>query len=331
MEKFSKLLFVFLMAFAVVSVSCNRNNDDDDDTTVDNKFETLKTYMVSNSMDLPDVLNSWITTAENVYTAMTDADATNDYYIIDIRSAADFATGHIEWATNSTLADILTTAQGANGKPIIVACYTGQTASHAVVALRLSGYPDAKVMKWGMSGWTDAAGYDRWTGNTGNIGDGHANWEGAPGNLTANYEFGNPVVTSTQSDAADILAERVELMLTNGFKGVDGSDVLNNYADYFINNYWDQTDVEHYGHIKGAYRVKPLTLANDEYKNIDPSNTVVTYCWTGQTSSMVTAYLNVMGYDAKSLKFGTNGMIYDNLQSHTWSASAAKQYPVVSK
>jgi rhodanese-related sulfurtransferase len=51
-------------------------------------------------------------------------------------------------------------------------------------------------------------------------------------------------------------------------------------------------------------------------KNIDPDKTVVTYCWTGQTSSMVTAYLNVIGYNAVSLKFGANGMIYSNLESH---------------
>jgi rhodanese-related sulfurtransferase len=59
----------------------------------------------------------------------------------------------------------LTTAASAT-KPILVVCYTGQSAGHAVVALRLSGYSDAKVLKWGMSGWrSDLAG--PWEGNSG--------------------------------------------------------------------------------------------------------------------------------------------------------------------
>jgi 3-mercaptopyruvate sulfurtransferase SseA len=35
-------------------------------------------------------------------------------------------------------------------------------------------------------------------------------------------------------------------------------------------------------------------LSVGEINNLDPSKTVVTYCWTGQTSSMITAYLNVL-------------------------------------
>ena len=40
---------------------------------------------------------------------------------------------------------------------------------------------------------------------------------------------------------------------------------------------------------------------------------------TGQTSSMITAYLNVVGYDAVSLKFGSNNMIYPTLESHKFA------------
>jgi rhodanese-related sulfurtransferase len=56
--------------------------------------------------------------------------------------------------------------------------------------------------------------------------------------------------------------------------------------------------------------------------NLDPSKEVVTYCWTGQTSSMITAYLSVLGYNTVSLKFGANGMIYDDLESHKFSTPA---------
>ena len=110
-------------------------------------------------------------------------------------------------------------------------------------------------------------------------------------------------------------------MLAGGFKGINAIDVLTTPTNYFINNYWAEADVETYGHISVAYRINPLTLAGDEMRHLDPSQTVVTYCWTGQTSSIITAYLTVLGYDATSLKFGANGMIYDQLSGHKWTAS----------
>ena len=110
-------------------------------------------------------------------------------------------------------------------------------------------------------------------------------------------------------------------MLQGGFKGTASSEILDHPGNYFINNYWDAADVIEYGNILGAYRVKPLTIAGEEFKHIDPSKNIATYCWTGQTSSMVTAYLSVLGYTSTSLKNGVNSIIYDNLTAHKWSAA----------
>ena len=215
---------------------------------------------------------------------------------------------------NSTLSGILAAAANTT-KPILVACYTGQTAGHAVVALKLSGY-EAKVLKNGMSGWrADLA--SPWESNSGPVNGitaiGSPNW--VTTGTAALTTFGDPTLTAS-GDGAAMLAARVQEMLNNGFKGVTNTDVLNNPSNYFINNYWDQVDVDTYGNIAGAYRAKPLSITGGEMNNLDPSEIVVTYCWTGQTSSMVTAYLNVLGFNAQSLKFGTNGMIYTDLHSH---------------
>ena len=96
--------------------------------------------------------------------------------------------------------------------------------------------------------------------------------------------------------------------------------VLGSPSNYCINNYWASTDLEHYGHISSAYRIQPLSIAGGQLENLDAAKQVVTYCWTGQTSSMITAWLTVVGYNATSLKFGANGMIYDDLESHKYSA-----------
>ena len=311
MKKLSIYLMILFIVPAILFTGCKEEEKD-------NSFDVLKTYLVDNDMDITKVLEGWIVAAS----AVVD---TNDYsipgyYVVDIRSATDFAAGHIKNAVNSTLGNILTTAQNAGTLPILVVCYTGQTASHAVVGLRLSGYTDAKVLMWGMSGWNSTFS-GPWNTATaaGNIAVGNANWT-IPANITASTMFDYPSFTSTATDGAGILEERVALMLSNGFQGVAAADVLANPADYFVNNYWALTDVEHYGHVAGAYRINPLTIAGDEIANLNPAETIVTYCWTGQTSSMVTAYLNVLGYNAKSLKFGANGMIYPTLESHKFVA-----------
>ncbi len=317
-----KKLLVLTITALFISTSCKKvENDPVPGTT---PYKTMTTYMVDNNMDLPNILDSWIIGAPPLADVQTFI---NTYYIIDLRSAQDYATSHIEGAVNSTLANVLTTAAGAT-KPILVVCYTGQTAGHAVVALRLSGYSDAKVLKWGMSGWrSDMAG--PWLGNSGPTNGvtaiGHQNW------VTTATEpvstFGDPDISGSGT-AATMLAERVQIMLNNGFKGVTNTDVLDMPSNYFINNYWAQTDVDHYGHIAGAYRINPLTLSVGEMKNLDPNEQIVTYCWTGQTSSMITAYLNVIGYNAVSLKFGANGMIYSDLQSHKYTTPTV-DLPVV--
>jgi len=326
MKNFRKYFLLIALVPALLLSSCKKDAPDAPDVDPSLSFKALKTYLVNNSMDLPNVLDAWITTADAVNTLMIDGDDTNDYYIIDIRAAADYDAGHIEGAVNATLGTLLNQASSNGGKPILVACYTGQTASHAVVALRLSGYPTAKVLKWGMAGWNS-----NYTGSwDSNVGDnGAANWTAAPGNITANTKVGDPEYTTTATEGAAILTERVAAMLAGGFKGVTGSAVAGTPSNYFINNYWAVADVEHYGHITGAYRVSPLTLAGGEYQNLDHNKQVVTYCWTGQTSSMITAYLNVMGYDAVSLKFGANNLIHSALASHKWTSAATRDFPVV--
>ncbi|MEN8224393.1 MAG: rhodanese-like domain-containing protein [Bacteroidota bacterium] len=322
MEKFVKYFMFVMLASALIFAGCAKDDDDETPTTpTTTTYDLLTEYLISNNMDADEVIADWITTAENVATKGTDA-----WHIIDLRAADTYDAGHIEGAVNATLGGILAAAEGAT-KPILVVCYTGQTAGHAVMALRLSGYADAKVLKWGMAGWnsTTAA---KWVDNTGDAAIGHANWIVPPIDITPDAEFALPVLTSESEDGATILAERVAALLEGGFMGVANADVLATPANYFINNYWALTDVEHYGHIMGAYRINPFTLEAGNDLNLDASKTVVTYCWTGQTSSMMTAYLVVLGYDAKSLKFGANGMIYSNLESHKYTVPTV-DYPLV--
>lgn len=304
MRTFLKYAIIFALVPAMLFTSCKKENEDPtQERQTDAEFQILKNYLIEQNLDINNILTDWVIPASSV-----NADLSN-FYVIDIRSADAFNTSHIPGAVNSTFGNVLTAAEGAAGKTIVVACYTGQTAGHAVAALRLSGYTTAKVLKWGMSGWTSAL--DSWTSNVHSLD--HANWIASPGGIVEHTEvYDDPDITETGT-GAEILAARVSSLLSGGLRGVNATDVLASPSSYFINNYWAATDVETYGNISGAHRINPLTLSGEEYFYLDPSKDIVSYCWTGQTSSVLTAYLYVVGYNSHSLKFGANGMIYDNL------------------
>jgi rhodanese-related sulfurtransferase len=302
---------LILLAIAALFISgCSEDYTSPEDGT---KSETLRNYLVVNDMDLPTMLSS-------VYMVGSDLHGNEaTYHIMDIRSESLYNEGHVPGAVLSSLTGIIADAATSESKPIVVVCKTGQTAGHAIVALRLSGYSDAKVLKFGMSAWHSD--FDNWTANCDNIADGHSNWVVPPGDIAASTEHAYPAISTSAADGAGILAERVSAMLAGGFKGIIASDVLTTPSGYFINNYWAAGDVTTYGNIIGANRINPMALETGTLRGNDPDVTVVTYCWTSQTSSMITAYLTVLGYDATSLKFGANGMIYDDLTGNKWTAS----------
>jgi rhodanese-related sulfurtransferase len=305
----------------------------DYEVTIDTEFSTLSAYMTANSMDLPTMLTSWITTASAIF----DGGLAN-YFIMDLRigdaygpgtsganGTVDYEDGHIPGAVKVALAEVVTfeAANNTADLPVIVVCYTGQSAGHAVMALRLSGVTDAKVLKWGMSGWHSD--FDKWsataTGAPAHDGD---NWVETDPPVLPSY-MTRPALDTSATTGAAILEAMVNDMLSS-FKGIGSSTVLTDPESYHVVNYWDQTDWDHYGHIDTAYQVAPGELGLSSLSVLDPSETVVTYCWTGQTSSMVTAWLSVLGYDAMSLTFGANSMIWNDLESHKWTSTTSAEY-----
>lgn len=64
---------------------------------------------------------------------------------------------------------------------------------------------------------------------------------------------------------------------------------------------------EHYekGHIPGAINIPWREVAKQEnLAKLPKDRQIVVYCYTGHTSSQITALLNTLGYDAINLKFG---------------------------
>jgi rhodanese-related sulfurtransferase len=321
MKKLSLILIGLLLIPTLFLTSCDRGDDVAENTVP--SFTLLKDYMLANNLDINKILTS-PDGVSFVQGAPAEADLQAflaKYYIIDVRSAADYGTSHITGAKNVVFANILAEGPLAGAKPILVVCYTGQTACYATALLRMSGFKNTQALKWGMSGWNSSSA-GAWNGKIGaEPAKGNANWtyDSAP----ANSVFTNPVISTLSTDGAIILKNRIEAVVAEGFKTVSGTDVLSAPNNYFVNNFFNAADYAAFGHIKNAYRINPLSLADNSYLGLDPSAKVVTYCYTGQTSAVITACLRVLGYDAYSLSFGVNGMYNTNpaWTSNQWGVS----------
>jgi len=325
MRKLRFLLLSVLFATVIFS-SCKK-----DDPV--NEAKVLVDYVEANFdiKTLPSYIHSW---------QLEEAILASDPYIIDIREAQDYGVGHIPGAVNvdikagESLVEYCQTNSGTIAdRDIVVVCYSGQSAAWGVALLKLSGFQNAKSLLFGMSSWTNAAGYDSWTSRVGDnfpITEVASNPKGPEGTL--------PTLSTGFKTGAEILADRIADVEAAGFGATTttAQATYDNRDSWYICNYWN-TDHYEMMHIPGAIQydptatVNPFTQAADLLTvPSDPTQTVVVYCYTGQTSAYVAAYLHVLGYtNAKTLTFGANGMWESTMPGTRWLGYRDDQGPPV--
>ena len=243
-------------------------------------------------------LSDWkpVTTADALYENLTDGDTSNDPFILSVRSPDDYAKGHIQGAYNipwKSIADVDNLSHLPADIPIVTYCYTGHTGEVSAVVLALLGY-DVTNLKYGMMGWTDdpdvlaqpsfpgAAGYPV---------------ETEPHKL-AGGEGGTAILDAASGYFSDgmklITAEAV-------YENLNDGDESN---DPLIIDIRKPEDYEQ-GHVPGAVNIGGGALFSAETLAALPQDKqIVVYCYTGQTAGQAVAALNMLGYDAYSLKFG---------------------------
>lgn len=329
----SKLWMLLVLMGIFVFAGCSKDDDPEPTPTV-NESEVLATFLESAASPLgKDYVNTDMPSIIGA-TEVQTLNATGQVYIIDIRSQADFEAGHIANAHRVDFPNLLTHIAAVDLTPytkVAIVCYTGQTAGYATTILRLMGYSKVFSMKWGMCSWNEKFA-DPWNNSIGNAYAtqfvGTPTEKGPKGNM--------PVLSTGQTTGDMILESRVASLLTEGFTPakVDAKSVFDNLNSYYIVNYWPADQYADPGHIPGAMQYTPkasMKLAAD-LKTLPVDKPIVVYCYTGQTSAFLTAYLRLLGYDAKSLLFGTNGMIYDIMKDMSmtiWSDTQVMGYDYV--
>jgi rhodanese-related sulfurtransferase len=248
--------------------------------------------------------------AADLFENLNDGDPENDPYIISLRSAEDYARGHIPGAVNMNIKEMFTLDSLATIPPdrdVVVVCYTGQTAGQATAALNMLGY-EAYSLLHGMSSWTGdpevfVKRFDP---------EKHANdyfVETEAHSPAGPYELPSPLVV--------YMAGAAEAYFSQGPRTIEAASVFENLNDgdpendpYIIS----LRSAEDYakGHIPGAVNMNVKEMFTlDNLATIPPDRDVVLVCYTGQTAGQAAAALNMLGYDAYSLLFGMSSWTGD--------------------
>ena len=319
------MLAILFISFFVVSC------DKEDDPVEVNEAEVLIEWLESTDSPYGKYyvntdMGSY-TTADQLHGLMVADKA----YVIDIRKAVDYDAGHIEGAVNYAAADVadhIDSEDLSAYDDIVIACYSGQEAAWLTCLLSLQGQKDISSLKFGMCSWNPA------TANA---------WNGAISNEKATLfttdvtekgpEGDLPDLGTGKETAAEIFDVQMEKMISGGFGAIaiDVTQLYDNLDNYYIINRWPETEYMSVGHVVGAIQDTPQQdFALDAYLETLPTDkTIVVYCYTGQGSANLVAYLSLVGYDAKSLKYGTNAMIHDEMTKSAWGPALIKDYPLV--
>lgn len=320
MRRIYLFLIALLIPATVLFTACG--GEDKKDEGEDTAKEEVKEEINHTQLLLDQIIkNGDLINSKRVPTMIKSSDVKENIgekqLVIDIRDAKTFSEGHIKGAVNVKMSDLIAYfGENDTGKydKVVMACYSGQSASYATSVLQMMGYKNVYAMKWGMASWNKKfAG--KWKKNVSDKYESELQTESNAKGEKAEL----PTFECMHEDGPGILEARANKLFNDGFKPalVTVDEVMNNPADFYIINYWPKK-LYSIGHLPGAIQYNPKkSLSKDaDLLTLPTDKTVVTYCFTGQHSAFVTAYLRMLGYKAKSIKFGANSFMNSMMKSN---------------
>src|SRR5512135_2622481 len=112
-----------------------------------------------------DALSGYLDFAEYgsslIWPEQIPADDWVKVFIVDARDAAQYAKEHIPGAVNIEWRQaVARRAELPKDRMVVVYCNSGSLSAQAVLALRLLGYDNVKVLQDGFEGWKKKGGFD---------------------------------------------------------------------------------------------------------------------------------------------------------------------------
>jgi len=252
----------------------------------------------------------------------------DNYLIIDLRPNDEYVAGHIENSINVTpdsLYQYVSEIQNPNYGKIVLVSKNGQSSAYFTCLLRLAGYNNIFTLNYGMASWNNDFADD---------------WFDAIGNDTEIYFYNNDsypmndftslprqIPGKENQTLEDYIQDKIKNIMADGFieglvfrrrLAIAASDYTICFGStsrlYFARRVGEFAEL---GHAEGVifYRADPTYdfRSVNNLQTLPANRTIFIYGATGQLSACMVAYLRVLGYDAVTLLFGANQLIYGRM------------------
>jgi rhodanese-related sulfurtransferase len=209
-----------------------------------------------------------------------------DMYVIDIRTAEDYAKGHIAGAVNmpwgTAISDNLMNIP--TDKDVYIYCYSGQTAGQTVALMNMLGIEAYSIKSGFNKGAATIDGYGAYT--TTDVTE----------LVDAGAEFDNVLLTEVKAYFNAVLdSANFKIGLEDAKAAVEAKEAtvidIRKAEDFAA------------GHIEGAINVPFGENMQEKFADL-PDGKLIVACYSGQTAGQTTAVLRMLGHDAVSLHFG---------------------------
>ena len=349
-----KILFSICLVLSTSFIlSCMEDINEPTEVGFSNSGDLI-TYFETHGDFINSSENPALVSAEEIYGIVDQS------LLLDIRSASEYASGHIEGALNLNISELIDTLNNRdlnNFVRIVVISTTGQKAAYAVSLLRLYGFTNIYSLDYGMGQWNELFS-DVWINARD---DSEYVWS-----FTTNYfskpPLGNklPALTfdSPEKSTESLIQNRIKTFLTNEayyrstgtMAEIDGDFALRYqkfgsitlicYSEsdlYDIKRYFKDAapPVTWGGHFRSISYYDPSYdfKASTNLLTLPVDKPIYIYSYNGQRSQYITAYLRLLGYDARSVLFGAISMLYVRQDYSRFEKSFReediKNYPIV--
>lgn len=213
-----------------------------------------------------------------------------DAVILDIRSAEDYAKGHIQGAVNVPYGmDVAAALEKIpSDKTVYVYCYSGQTASQTALLLNLAGKKALNV--------------------SGGFNKGISKQEAAEKLMItepASFDDKTYAVDADIKAAVENYYKQVEKAeyAKNNISPKQLKQLMESGEEVFIADLRSEEDYGK-GHIEGAVSLPYGKGMQEKFDILPTDQTIYVYCYSGQTASQTMAALRLKGYTVYNLSGG---------------------------
>ena len=269
-----------------------------------------------NSLDFPAIVD-----ADYVYQYYSE------FYIIELRNLEDYNSGHLENSVRLNNTQLFEhTANIETSRKILLVSNTGQSSAYYTALLRFYGLKNVFSLNFGISSWNqDFSHYylpylhnviDTTVWNLGGI------YTNKPYPKNRFSEL--PLIEAESESIQGLLNERINNLLNEDFAVnavtrdfIDFRNTEENYTIcygtpslYYV---FKTGDPRFPGHPIVAVFYNSSYISGDlksttNLQTIPPDKNVYIYSYSGQRSAILAAYLQLLGFNAKSILFGGHNM-----------------------